>query len=65
MKTKSAKQPKRNKPVVGVKDLQPRKNPKAGTSRTDSAYASALVVDPSNPNAGARISKVVIDNNSP
>ena len=54
MKNKSSKQPKNTKSAARVKDLRPRKDPKAAARNQPSGTALAsvtdLVIDPFNPN---------------
>ena len=58
MKTKSAKQPKQARLPKKLKDMKPKKDTRGGAGARiskmvidgDLSYASALVVDPSNPN---------------
>jgi hypothetical protein len=47
MKTKAAKQPKRSD--TKMKDIKPKKDVRGGRT-TGTAYASALIVDPDDPN---------------
>jgi hypothetical protein len=47
MKKKTAKQPKESKPAAHVKDLKPKKNPKAGaTTKPTRAFQNYGVVTP-------------------
>ena len=54
MKNKSSEQPKNTKSAARVKDLRPRKDPKAAARNQPSGTALAsvtdLVIDPFNPN---------------